>query len=248
MVNANTLLAIFDGGLCIPLCSADDSGLAAKASGGVGRIGCLGGDVEAGAAAYVYFPSLEGAKMSKANYPYLVKVNESNIPDGETISFICSQKGATLKASTSMENDYTFPGGTATGTDTKDGKPFSFTAHGSYSGKLLPYDGYYYYYSANMFVRSNEYKYKTDIRVAPFRGYYSTEGITTGSKLTAFDVIFEEGMGNTPSGIETMNSLHNIDMNAPVYDLQGRKLADSLIGTTLKRGIYVIDGVKFVVK
>jgi len=213
---------------------------------------CLDGDVEAGAAAYVYFPALEGAKTSKANYPYLVKVNEANLPadhDGKQFSFVLSQKGATLKASTSMEDDYTFPGGTSTGTDTKDGsKSFKFTAHGSYSGKLLPYDGFYYYYSANMFVRSNEYKYKTDIRVTPFRGYYSTEGITPTSKLTAFDVIFEEGEGNTPSGIETVNSLHNIDVNAPVYDVQGRKLANSLIGTTLKRGIYVIDGVKFVVK
>ena len=209
---------------------------------------CLDGDVEAGAAAFVYFPALEGAKTSKANYPYLVKVNEANIPSGETISFVLSQRGATLKASTSMGDDYTFTGGTSTGTDTKDGQSFSFTAHGSYSGKLLPYDGYYYYYSANMFVRSNEYKYKTDIRVTPFRGYYSTEGITPTSKLTAFDVIFEEGEGNTPSGIETVNSLHNIDVNAPVYDVQGRKLANSLIGTTLKRGIYVIDGVKFVVK
>lgn len=213
---------------------------------------CLDGDVEAGAAAYVYFPALEGAKTSKANYPYLVKVNEANLPkdhDGKEFSFVLSQKGATLKASTSMEDDYTFPGGTSTGTDTKDGsKSFKFTAHGSYSGKLLPYDGFYYYYSANMFVRSNEYKYHTDIRVTPFRGYYSTEGITPTSKLTAFDVIFEEGEGNTPSGIETVNSLHNIDVNAPVYDVQGRKLANSLIGTTLKRGIYVIDGVKFVVK
>lgn len=212
---------------------------------------CLDGDVEAGAAAYVYFPALEGAKTSKANYPYLVKVNEANLPadhDGKQFSFVLSQKGATLKASTSLEDDYTFPGGTSTGTDTKDGQSFSFMAHGSYSGKLLPYNGNYYYYSANMFVRSNEYKYKTDIRVTPFRGYYSTEGITPTSKLTAFDVIFEEGEGNTPSGIETVNSLHNIDVNAPVYDVQGRKLANSLIGTTLKRGIYVIDGVKFVVK
>ena len=212
---------------------------------------CLDGDVEAGAAAYVYFPALEGAKTSKANYPYLVKVNEANLPkdhDGKEFSFVLSQRGATLKASTSMEDDYTFPGGTSTGTDTKDGKSFEFTAHGSYSGKLLPYDGFYYYYSANMFVRSNEYKYHTDIRVTPFRGYYSTVGITPTSKLTAFDVIFEEGEGNTPSGIETVNSLHNIDVNAPVYDVQGRKLANSLIGTTLKRGIYVIDGVKFVVK
>lgn len=212
---------------------------------------CLDGDVEAGAAAYVYFPALEGAKTSKANYPYLVKVNEANLPadhDGKQFSFVLSQRGATLKASTSMASDYTFTGGTATGTDTKDGKSFKFTAHGSYSGKLLPYEGFYYYYSANMFVRSNEYKYKTDIRVTPFRGYYSTEGITPTSKLTAFDVIFEEGEGNTPSGIETVNSLHNIDVNAPVYDVQGRKLANSLIGTTLKRGIYVIDGVKFVVK
>ena len=212
---------------------------------------CLDGDVEAGAAAFVYFPALEGAKTSKANYPYLVKVNEANLPkdhDGKEFSFVLSQRGATLKASTSMEDDYTFPGGTSTGTDTKDGKSFEFTAHGSYSGKLLPYNGFYYYYSANMFVRSNEYKYHTDIRVTPFRGYYSTVGITPTSKLTAFDVIFEEGEGNTPSGIETVNSLHNIDVNAPVYDVQGRKLANSLIGTTLKRGIYVIDGVKFVVK
>ena len=211
---------------------------------------CLGGDAEEGSPTYAYFPALEGAKKSVANYPYVVKVNTENLPEDEKLSFVCTQKGATIKATTGMSDDYTFAGSDSKGTDTKDGdKELNFTSHGSYSGKLLPYDGYYYYFASNTFVRSNEYKYKTDIRVAPFRAYYSTTGGASARTLSQFDIVFGEGMGNTPNGIETIaNDLQGIDVNAPVYDLQGRKLANSLIGTTLKRGIYVINGVKFTVK
>ena len=211
---------------------------------------CLGGDAEEGSPTYAYFPALEGAKKSVANYPYVVKVNTENLPEDEKLSFVCTQKGATIKATTGMSDDYTFAGSESKGTDIKDGdKEMNFTSHGSYSGKLLPYDGYYYYFASNTFVRSNEYKYKTDIRVAPFRAYYSTTGGAGARTLSQFDIVFGEGVGNTPNGIETIaNDLQGIDVNAPVYDLQGRKLANSLIGTTLKRGIYVINGVKFTVK
>jgi len=209
---------------------------------------CLGGKVEEGAAAYAYFPAINAVQnLSKANYPYLVKVNTDNQPEGQNISFICSQKGAELTA-TPVNNQYIHVGAESTGTDPKDSKPLTFTPYGTYSGKLLPYLDYYYYFSSNMFVRSNEYKYKTPIRVTPFRVFYATNGSANPTPLSKFDIFFGEGEGNQTDGIGTMNSLHNVDMNAPVYDLQGRKLADSLIGATLKRGIYVIDGVKFVVK
>jgi hypothetical protein len=56
-------------------------------------------------------------------------------------------------------------------------------------------------------------------------------------------------IGDEPNGIETIENGRNaIDINAPVYDLQGRKRADSIVGATLTKGIYVINGVKFTVK
>ena len=83
--------------------------------------------------------------------------------------------------------------------------------------------------------------------MTPFRAFYATEGGSKARSLTSFDLFF--GEGDTPDGIHAVeNSWQGIDVNAPVYDLQGRKLADSLIGTTLKRGIYVINGQKFTVK
>ena len=72
-----------------------------------------------------------------------------------------------------------------------------------------------------------------------------------GAKLMNFDVIFGEGLGDVPTAIEAVDASQFIDMDAPVYDLQGRMVARTYRGLTEKkvqRGLYVVNGVKIMIK
>ena len=204
--------------------------------------GCL---TTGNGADYVYFPVVNGASSAAANKPYLVQV--LNAPSDDQISFVLSQKGGTIKATTGYATDdtykYTYPG--ETGSGAKDGVNYTFTNHGSYSGKQLAKNGNFFYYWKNEFVRSNDYSYNADIKIAPFRSYYSSTSSNGAKTLQSFDVLFDDG--NETDGI-MMNEFGTIDVNAPVYDLQGRKLANSLLDSSLGKGVYIINGVKIIIK
>jgi hypothetical protein len=164
---------------------------------------------------------------------------------------VLSQKGGTIKATTGYVNEdpykYTYVG--QGGTGSKDGVTYTFVNHGSYSGKALAKNGNFFYYWKNQFVRSNDYAYEGPIKIAPFRAYYTnTTPPPSGSgakTLNSFDVLFDDG--NETDGI-MMNEYGTIDVTAPVYDLQGRKLANSLLDSSLGKGVYVINGVKIIIK
>ncbi len=198
---------------------------------------------------YVYFPKVSGVSSAPANKPYLVQVIDK--PAGDQISFVLSQKGGTIKATTGYVNEdpykYTYVG--QGGTGSKDGVTYTFVNHGSYSGKALAKNGNFFYYWKNQFVRSNDYAYEGPIKIAPFRAYYTnTTPPPSGSgakTLNSFDVLFDDG--NETDGI-MMNEYGTIDVTAPVYDLQGRKLANSLLDSSLGKGVYVINGVKIIIK
>ena len=141
---------------------------------------------------FVYFPVLKDVKKSDPNTPYLVEVTKA--PEGEgsdQLSFVLSQNGGLIKATgTGNANwDYTYAG--ESGSGKKDNTTYTFTNHGSYSGKLLNKADNYFYFAKNMFLRSNDYAYDDGIKVAPFRSYYSTTSTTTrsASPLKEFDVI-----------------------------------------------------------
>ena len=142
---------------------------------------------------FVYFPVLKDVKKSDPNTPYLVEVTKA--PEGEgsdQLSFVLSQNGGLIKATgTGNANwDYTYTG--ESGSGKKDNTTYTFTNHGSYSGKLLDKEGNFFYFAKNMFLRSNDYAYNDGIKVAPFRAYYSTTSTTTtrsASPLKEFDVI-----------------------------------------------------------
>lgn len=204
---------------------------------------------------YVYFPKVSKVSSAPANKPYLVQV--LNAPDDDQISFVLSQKGGTIKATggagyvpfnpdaSDEANIYKYTYQGETGSGTKDGVTYTFTNHGSYSGKQLAKLGNFFYYWKNQFVRSNDYSYNANIKIAPFRAYYSSTSTNGAKTLQSFDVLFDDG--NETDGI-TVGEIENVDMNAPVYDLQGRKLANSLLDSSLGKGVYVINGVKIIIK
>ena len=143
---------------------------------------------------YVYFPVLKDVKKSDPNVPYLVEVIKA--PEGEgadQISFVLSQKGGVIKATgVNMGNNWDYTYGGETGSGTKDKTTYTFTNHGSYSGKLMDKEENIFYFAKNMFLCSSDYVYDDGIKVAPFRAYYSSTSQTSSraaSPLKAFDVI-----------------------------------------------------------
>ncbi len=87
--------------------------------------------------------------------------------------------------------------------------------------------------------------------IAPFRAFYATGNLSSGAKLMNFGVILGEGEGDVPTAIHAVDAAQIIDVNAPVYDLQGRMVAPAyrdVAGKKLAAGMYVVNGVKFIVK
>ena len=217
----------------------------------------------------VYFPDLSSSvSTAEANTPYLLQVTNPGTDDN--YSFVLTQADTKIKATTSMvqsgDDKYTFQG--ETGNGAKDGKAIQFVNHGSYAGKQLAYDGYYFYFSKNMFLRSNDYIYKGTIKIAPFRTYYSATG-EGRAKLASFGLIFDEGIGDDPTGISSLDNkpdlmvvpgngaitmTSTIEQYVRVNSVSGVLVNNAKLqaGETqtinVPAGVYVINGVKIIVK
>lgn len=215
---------------------------------------------------YVYFPVIQVASATSPNKPYLVKV--LNPGDDDNVSFVASQKGALIKATTGMDkNSYTFSGESATGS-AKDGN-YSFTAYGSYSGKKVAKDAnnVVFYFAKNMFLSTQELN-KPYLNVAPFRSYYASVA-PTGAKLSTLSIIFGEGEGNADAirdlrvkeadlavqaGRGTLTIASKADNNVRVSGINGisrynlNMKAGDVKTVSVPAGVYVVNGVKILVK
>ena len=218
---------------------------------------------------YAYFPGLSGVSSTVANHPYLVQV--SNIPEDKE-GFTVTQKATMIVACPEVDNTtaytewkngrYLFDGenASATFTDGDSQGSFNFKNYGTYAGIKINKNDNVFYFANNMFVNSatlaSAYSYAN---IAPFRAFYATRELTPldnpsnstgGAKLMNFGIIFGEGEGDVPSGIYAVDAAQMLDVNAPVYDLQGRKVASSYreAKSLLRSGMYVVNGVKIVVK
>ena len=203
---------------------------------------------------YAYFPELSNVTVTEANMPYLVQLTENSSEDG--VSFVVSQNGTLIKATTAMAaSDYTFTGATSTGTATggEASGTWSFTSKGTYAGAQIVKGDNVFYFANNHFVNSgnlnSEYSYAN---IAPFRAYFATPK-SSGAKLSSFDVIFGEGIGDVPTGMQAVDAAELINVDEPVYDMQGRMVATSYRelankSKKLQSGLYVVNGVKIMIK
>lgn len=191
---------------------------------------------------YAYFAAVGNVTTTTANTPYLIKLDEMS-PEN-TIKVV--QPGSTIYASTDMGADYTFTGNSSEGKI--DNVTVTFTPTGTFAGMEVEKTKNIFYFANNQFVNSADYKYDSPIRVLPFRTFFASSGMTTSKFIHAFDVVFGENPDSETDGIDAMSADVDIDVNAPVFDLQGRKVADGLQNAHLLRGIYVINGVKVIVK
>ena len=211
---------------------------------------------------YVYAPGLSNVTTAKANTPYLVKVLQPG--EGDQVSFVVMQAGSTIAATPDdMQSDYTFIG------ETGNGGGYTFTSHGSYSGVQLEKGSNSFYFSQNMFLLSNDYSYNGTIKVAPFRTYFATTKSSSTAKLASFGIIFDEGVGNGTTGITSVDNCPDlmvtpgngvitisstIDQNVRVNSTSGvlvnnaKMQAGETRTINVPAGIYVINGVKIIVK
>jgi hypothetical protein len=190
---------------------------------------------------------VEGVKTTVPNVPYVVSVSAEDQPTDANTSFVVKQTGALVKATSSMDEDtYEFTGTRGNGISGKT--DVTFTPTGSYSGKMIPKSGNetLYYFGKNMFLKLGTLT-SANLYMYPFRAYFRTVGESAAKQLNIF-----LGENTNTTGInEVETETMFVDPNAPVYDVYGRKIANSvreIAGKKLPRGIYVVNGAKFNVK
>ena len=203
---------------------------------------------------------------TKANTPYMVEVLSA--PTSDKISFIATQKGSDVVASTSMANDtYLFKGEAAKG---KIGQyDVNFTNYGSYSGKKLNKNRKIFYFSGNMYLCSKNLDAEFPwLYVYPFRAFYEYTGGADAKDLSGMSVIYDDsqdeatGIANlqprpnlaVQAGNGTITFAATVDSKVNIYTVTGT-LASSVnvkAGSTetinVPAGMYVINGVKVIVK
>ena len=129
--------------------------------------------------------------LTEANKPYMVHV--VNAPAETSCLFTALQYGATIKATSGMnEDDYTFNGDNATGTLANTA--CTFTPKASYAGTKLDKTGNYFYFAKNWFLCSKNIVSGPWLYVYPFRGYFMYEGSTSASR---FGIVFDENNKQT---------------------------------------------------
>ena len=205
--------------------------------------------------AYNYGPTAFFSKTSAtqvaANTPYALKV----VSNSGTGSFTVRQYDQNIVATPAVAKNgntlFSITEIISTGNLTdKDGNTsqYTFSHKGSFSGYKIPKASpKTFYFANNGFYSSVELNsnYST-VDLYPFRSVYE---VTAGGSAKIGFLRLMEGENET-SGIDVFKATSaEVDMNAPVYDLQGRMIAPSYReAKSLQSGMYVVNGVKIIVK
>ena len=205
---------------------------------------------------YAYAPKMTGVNEAEANKPYIIVIEGT--AEGKDV-FKISQEGGVVAATTGMGSDYTFTGHSASGTE-------SVTMKGSYAGQQIEKTKNIYYFANEEFVNSKDYVYDK-VNSAPFRAYFVPN--SNGAKLASFGLIFSEGIGDDPTGISSVDKNPDLmvipgsgvitmtstkEQNVRVHSTSGVMVNNTKLqaGETqtiqVPAGVYVINGVKIIVK
>ena len=220
---------------------------------------------------YGYFPAESDAlTVSEANKPYLVQLTENSSKDN--VSFIVDQVGGKIEATKGLlDSKYNIAGSTSTGTASEGDAAGTYTFYnkGTYAGIEVPRTPAVFYFAKNEFVSSANLSgdYET-AKIAPFRAYYATSS-TGNAKLMNFRIIFDENHNTGTTEINDIKrnsdlavipsngsitivskvvqdvSIHSV--NGQIIDKCSLKAGDTHT-VTVPAGVYVINGVKMIVK
>ena len=212
------------------------------------------------------FNPVAGIEYSKPNEPYFVTVEKAP-GDGE-VSFIATQYGADIAATSAMNDDYTFDGETATGK--LGSSSFTFKNHASYAGRQFKaHESQVFYFAKNMFLYCQNLRPSYEwLYVYPFRGYYNVQGQSNGAKLMALNPVFDWNFDDT-TGIDELTDKPDLAVVAGEKALTVMAQADTTVqiyasnGTIVKRlkvnkgeqrtvslpsGFYVVNDTKIIVR
>ena len=202
-----------------------------------------------------FFTKTSASKV-EANTPYALHVVENKGTDG---AFTVNQKGsniiATPEAAKSGNTLFSATKLESTGNLTDNNKnksKYTFSHKGSFSGYKIPRENpKTFYFANNGFYSSVELKsYYTTVDLYPFRSVYEVTKIEGGGNAKVGFLHFFEGENdNETDGINALNGSVKVDVDAPVYDMQGRMIAPTYReAKSLQSGMYVVNGVKIIVK
>ncbi|SFF83193.1 hypothetical protein SAMN05216383_101122 [Prevotella sp. KH2C16] len=202
---------------------------------------------------------------TEANVPYMVGIETA--PEDANISFVATQYGSDVIATPAlMGADYTFSGEQAAGM--VGGNSYAFQNYGSYSGKKLPKTDRLFYFSNNMFVNSTELDDNhPNVYIYPFRGYYKYTTSSGAKAMRGFYVEYGEngeatGITDMTRKADLMISAGNgnitlsaaVDTKVMVTAVSGVCVdrlslkADETRTLSVPAGLYVINGVKIIVR
>lgn len=212
-----------------------------------------------------FFDQVGNVRVAKANTPYMVFVNSGTTDEK---SFDIVSPGALVKATT---DNGVFTGETASGT--ADGESYSFTSKASYTGEIMENareSANVFYFAGGYFLNSATLKKGLSLYVYPFRTYYAYTG-SAPAKLQRFSAVFgeneEDNLGTTGisevqrnadlavvSGKGCITLMAKADNDITIYAVNGQTIEKCTLRAGDSRtvnvaaGVYVINGVKIVVK
>ena len=226
---------------------------------------------------YAYFPSeLADVTVTAPHTPYLVNLEESQNSSKDGISFLVSQTGTLIKATTgaTAANDgytYFFGGETSQGTvaegGTYEGGTYTLTNQGTYAGQAIDKTKGVFYFARNRFVNSAELASSIEtVKIYPFRSYYKVAGSARG--FSTMNVIFGEGTVEDAildleekqadmvvrAGRGTLTITSAVDNTVRINGINGISHYNLGLGAgesktvRVPAGVYVVNGAKILVK
>ena len=174
---------------------------------------------------YAYFPNeVASVTVTNPHTPYMVRLDEVNSNNDQDYSFVVSQKGTLIKATTGANTgngyNYYYVGETSSGNvaegGTFEGGSYSFTSHGTYAGQAIDKTKGVFYFARNRFVNSAELASSIEtVKIYPFRSYYVVGDATAPSRFATMDIIFGENENNVEDAILDLRE-KNMDMSLRV--------------------------------
>ena len=154
---------------------------------------------------------------------------------------------------------------------------YSFTHKGTYTGIEIgggkdgaaASDTTVFYFANNMFLDSKTLVNKKSLKMLPYRSYYDYTGTGVGAKMARFRIVFGENDEDDTTGISAVQKNSNLavipgdgyitimakaDSNVAIHTVNGMAVekcnlrAGETRTVAMPSGIYVINGVKMVVK
>ena len=216
-----------------------------------------------------HFTPCSGVSETKANKPYLVKIEKHPVSaTDDNVMFTLRQRGTTIVKTPSSKTPSSLDGETAQGT--VDGTAMQLVNRGTYSGEMIAKTKGVFYFNKDLFVSSlnldDRYPY---VYVLPFRTWYDCVGSpnravrciristepntnTTNISQVAVDAVDAGFDCSANSGMLTVKATK--DVRVSVRAINGKTLGVAMLRAgdsrtfSLPNGIYVVNGSKVVMR